>query len=181
MLDQLQIHEFDQVYQILEDSFPEDERGTYKQEKSFLEEEAYTIHVYKEEDQVLGFISSWEMHDFTYVDHFAIHEEARGMGLGSKIIKEVDRTNDKPICLEVEYPETEIAARRINFYKRNGLFLNDYNYVQPPLSPGKNPCDFLIMTSQRKLTGEEFASMSKSIYKNVFGKELEGGPDDLFS
>ena len=53
------------------------------------------------------------------------------------------------ICLEVELPETEMAARRIGFYERNGFYYNDYFYMQPPIAEGRNAIPLRLMTTGR--------------------------------
>ena len=77
-------------------------------------------------------------------------ESCRGLGLGSKMLKETAKLFEKPLCLEVEPPTTDIARRRIRFYERNGMCFNDYEYVQPPLSEGQNSLPLKIMTSGKK-------------------------------
>ena len=67
-----------------------------------------------------------------------------------------------------ELPENELARRRIGFYSRNGFKLNNYPYIQPPMSAGKNPVPLLIMTTGGVLAESEFINMRDILYKNVY-------------
>ncbi|MBO7288483.1 MAG: hypothetical protein J6V03_00640, partial [Clostridia bacterium] len=75
---------------------------------------------------------------------------------------------NKLICLEVEPPQSEITKRRVGFYKRNGFYLNEYPYIQPPISNGKNPVPLMIMTSGHKVNRKEFNLIKEYIYRNVY-------------
>ena len=53
----------------------------------------------------------------------------------------------KDVLIEVEHPETDEAKRRIKFYEQNGFKVRrEFNYVQPPYSPGQEPVAMLLMT-----------------------------------
>ena len=71
------------------------------------------------------------------------------------------------VCLEVEPPENEISKRRIDFYKRNGLYLNTFPYLQPPISNGKNPVPLMIMSS-KKIDKEKFSFIKDKLYREVY-------------
>ena len=92
----------------------------------------------------------------------------RNRGCGSLVLNEVKNKTEKLICLEVEPPETEISKRRVEFYKRNGFFLNNYPYMQPPISKGKSMIPLMIMTSNRSINVNEFTNIKKILYKNVY-------------
>ena len=67
-------------------------------------------------------------------------------------------------------PETVLAARRIAFYERNGFFLNDFPYLQPPLSNGRDPVPLRVMTSGRAVSREEFERIKALLYTRVYGQ-----------
>ena len=78
-------------------------------------------------------------------------------------------TMDLSEMMEVELPETEMAARRIGFYERNGFYYNDYFYMQPPIAEGRNAIPLRLMTTGGPLDEEEFSRMQGLLYKNVYG------------
>ena len=77
---------------------------------------------------------------------------------------------DTPVILEVEPPETEIARRRIGFYQRLGLYLNDFPYTQPSMQKDQPPIPLKIMSWPEKVEENTFRSWQKRIYQAVYGK-----------
>ena len=70
----------------------------------------------------------------------------------------------------MEPPEDELKSRRIEFYRRNGFYLNDYAYTQPPLSKGKKPLSLKIMTSHESVDEAHFNKIKALLYKYVYMK-----------
>ena len=95
--------------------------------------------------------------------------EARNGGLGGRFLDGL--TADRPCVLEVELPETDLARRRIGFYRRHGFAWNDYPYMQPALRPTESPIPLRLMTRNAPLPEEEFHRLKKEIYKTVYGVE----------
>lgn len=170
MLKKLDRKDFDKVYAIMQQSFPKDEYRPYERQKALLNEEPYQIYVLTgdETDEVKGFITVWEYEKLAFVEHLAVNPKYRNGGLGSVILKEAADYLGKMMCLEVELPDTEIAARRIGFYKRNGYYLNEYPYVQPALAEGQDSVPLLIMTTQKALSLDEFETIKELLYTKVY-------------
>lgn len=165
---------FDKVYSLLEKSFPDDEYRTYDEQKALLADPAYSVYVlYDESRNVKAFISVWDLDEFTFIEHFAVHPEHRNRGIGSAVLNEVLKMFSKTVCLEVEPPETQTAGRRIGFYERNGFCLNEYPYTQPPISRGKKAIPLLIMTSGRKVERAAFERIRERLYARVYKTNKE--------
>lgn len=166
----MHIHQFDEVFSIMEQSFPEDEYRTYGEQKELLFNPHYQIYVLKDlkNNQVKAFITIWKFDDFAFIEHFAVNQNYRNQGLGACMLKEINTLLSCQLCLEVELPETDYAKRRIEFYKRNGFYLNEYPYIQPAISKGKNPLKLFIMTSESHISMDEFERIKTIIYKNVY-------------
>jgi len=163
-----QLYDIDTVYKIMIESFPTDERRPYDEQKSLLSDSRYAIY-----GEDYGFIATWEFDDFIFIEHFAIEKSQRNSGLGSRILKEFLETSKKPVCLEVEPPDTEMAKRRIGFYERNGFFLNEFDYFQPPISKGKNIVPLMIMTSGEKVSKKAFKKIRDTLYKEIYKYEIK--------
>ncbi len=172
MLELINIMEFDKVYPIFEESFPTDERRPYEAERALLAREDFKMLSYKDNEVIKGFITVYELCDIVFAEHFAIDQRYRNQGLGSIILKDLQEMTNKMICLEVEPPITDIAKRRIEFYRRGGFYLNDYFYIQPPLFEGQGEVELKLMTTQRTITEEEFENIRDIIYKEVYKKAL---------
>lgn len=123
---------FDYIYKVYVDSFPEDERRTKEQfiEEMLNPQANVGVISYKGED--IGLFVFWDLEEFIYGGHLAIDAAQRGKQIGDKFLKELLRQLPKPMVIEVEKPETEIAKRRIAFYQRLGIHLcENENYFQP--------------------------------------------------
>lgn len=181
LLQEMQPFEFDQVFSIMERSFPADEYRNYEEQKQLLQEKAYDIYVVRQcqTDRkadgagICAFLSVWQFADFTYIEHFASEPSMRGQGLGSRILQEVLERFRHPVCLEVEPPQPDAAVipfanRRIAFYIRNGFCLNEYAYIQPPVSKGKRALPLKIMTSGECVSKERFEEIRTQLYRSVY-------------
>lgn len=172
MLEKLKRCDFDQMFGIIELSFPKDEYRTYEGHLALLDEPDYQVYVLRDEeaDELRALVTVWEFESFGYVEHLAVNPAYRNGGLGSLILEELTEKLGKMICLEVELPESDMARRRIGFYERNGFYLNEYPYIQPPLAKGQSEVPLLIMTTKRKITQEEFVHLRDQLYKKVYKK-----------
>lgn len=169
MLRPIKKGEFAGVYGIMEKSFPDDERRNKKEQRALLDEEGYTIYILPDEDDsIKGFIAVWQFEDFGYIEHFAVDEKYRCMGLGSVMLSEAVKKLGKMVCLEVEPPCGGMTARRVGFYERNGFVLNDYPYIQPAFSPEKKAIPLKIMTYGRAVDEAEFEKIKNTLYKRVY-------------
>jgi len=169
MIEKLKTQDFDKIYDLMEISFPSDEYRTYDEQKELLNDPAYSIYVlYNESQDVKAFIAVWDFNEFAFIEHFAVHPEYRNCGVGTGMLNEMTELLGKTVCLEVEPPETEMASRRIGFYKRNNFYLNEFPYMQPPISRGKKAIPLLIMTSDGKVDKDTFERIKGTLYTRVY-------------
>lgn len=170
MISRLALKDFDKVYRLIEISFPEDEYRTYEEQKALLDDPIYNIYVLPGEngDTIMAFIAVWEFDSFAFVEHFAVDPAYRSMGLGSKVLREIIDAVQKMVCLEVEPPHNELALRRIRFYERGNFFFNEYPYMQPAISKGRNPIPLFIMTFGRAVDENEFSIIKRELYTKVY-------------
>lgn len=167
MLFRVYENSFDDIFNIMEKSFPITEIRTYKDQKNLLNNKLYKLYGCKNEI-IYAFAAIWEFDTFIFVEHIATHFSQRGKGTGIKMIDEIKEIFKKPIVLEVEPPETEIAQRRIKFYERAGFILNNFEYMQPPLRKENPFIPLLIMTYPKKIDENEFNCYKNELYKNVY-------------
>lgn len=168
MLELLDLKDFDEVYSLMEQSFPEMEFRPREEQRELFSDPAYRIYVRREEKETAGFLAIWDFQDVLYIEHFAVAGRLRGGGIGASMLCELRALFDKPICLEVEPPENDMARRRICFYERNGFFLNPYPYIQPPISKGRASIPLLIMTSGGKISEDGFKQIKHLLYSRVY-------------
>ena len=169
--------DFDTVYSILEESFPPDERRTYEGQRALLCNPKYCIYTFCEGEEVLAFMAIWDLLDLAFVEHFAVRPALRGNNIGSQMLKEIKELLNRDICLEVELPNCEIAKRRISFYMRAGMFLNEYEYIQPAMAKGRAPVPLMIMTSDSFIDRVQFERIRNDLYTEVYDLSLDENKD----
>lgn len=121
-------------------------------------------------DRFAGMISSWQFDEFSYLEHFATMPGLRGSGIGSQVLAALVAGFTVPWVLEVERPtdDNPMAARRIAFYERNGFHVLDYDYIQPPYSPGLPEVPLLLMSTD---PGIDPAAVAAILHREVYGKK----------
>ena len=174
-LKNVSVSEFEQAFSIMKDSFPEDEYRSYDEQKDLLNNKNYKMYVLvNTEEEIIAFICLWIFESFAFIEHFAVKEKYRNHGIGTEILHKIDELLDCQICLEVELPETKMAIRRINFYKRNGYYINDnYDYVQPSYSEDKQPVPLMIVTSKGTISEMQFEKIKETLYKDVYNVKMK--------
>lgn len=168
----LKLEEFDRFYQILSNNFPTKEIKEYNYMKDTFHAGLYQVLTLKDNDQIVGIMSFYQHDDFRFIDYFAIDGSLKGKGMGSEMLQYFINLDDKMVILEVEHPEDEQSKRRIAFYQRNGLCLNDqFEYFVPPVRNLKHRLYFHLMSSKRKINNIEFEKYYPQILKMVYGIE----------
>ncbi|WP_019913494.1 GNAT family N-acetyltransferase [Paenibacillus sp. HW567] len=160
---------FDEIFAIMEASFPVSELRTYSGQKSLLDNPNY--HIYTERDaegRIVAFLAAWEFPELRFVEHIAVNPEIRGGGIGKKLMNSYLSRSDKPVVLEVEPPEGELELRRVGFYERLGFHLNPFPYVQPPLREGQADLPLMIMTYPQAVSRQEFGRFREILYTEVY-------------
>lgn len=161
--------EFDHIFKLMSEAFPSIERRSYEEQKNLLDEELYNIIADKDDDEnIKAFIANWEFSDFNFIEHFAVNSKMRGNGVGTSMLKDYLNESKKPIFLEVELPQNDISERRIEFYKRLGFHLNDFDYLQPPLQKQHGFLPLKIMSYPRRINKKQFIDFKDIVYCRVY-------------
>ena len=69
--------EFRQIY---ESSFPEDERRDWVQLLDLLDNKHFKLYEIYHQARFLGFITVWDLEEFSFIEHFAIQANEQGKG-----------------------------------------------------------------------------------------------------
>eukprot|EP01080_Neovahlkampfia_damariscottae_P008001 gene8001-12466_t len=174
---------FEDIWNIYTRSFPKEEQREKKQHIEFLGMKDYKLFGFSQNGKVIGFLSCWFLSDeYFFIAHFAIHPECRASGFGTAVLQKLfslkDTLDIQNVILEVDDPEfhknKEICEKRIKFYKRNGLVLNEsIKYSQPALNKrDKQDDDFnapklMLMSYQKEI---ENPNQLKQIIFNKYYK-----------
>lgn len=170
MLEKMRKGGFDEVFSVMEESFPIDEYRPYGEQERLLSDPKYSIYVLPAsgDARIKAFLAVWQLEGFLFLEHFAVRPEFRDGGIGSRALQELMGLVPCRICLEAEPPDTGLAGRRIGFYERNGFYLNSYPYIQPPISQGKKPLPLMIMSSGGHIAKDAFEGIRAQIYQHVY-------------
>lgn len=155
---------FDGVKQIYESSFPPEEKRELNQ--LLFDKKNYSL-LAAVEDQVVGFISVWDLGDFVFIEHCAVRKELRVQGVETQVLAEFLNSH-KFVILEVEIPKTEEQYIRTKFYEKIGFKLNLYSYLQPSYGPGKPVVHLHLMSYPEALSERDFEAIRKKIHKTVY-------------
>ena len=163
----VEIEDFDEAYSCIEESFPLCERRTYQEAKVILQSKEYTLFYIEENGKRIGLLGVWLLNDFCFIEHFAIYPCFRNNGFGAKALT-LAKSKWKTLVLEAEPDTTEIAKRRLEFYKRNGFLQNGFEYKQPAYRDGEDDVELVILSYPTMLN--ESKKVVKEIYKKVYGR-----------
>ncbi|KUP07525.1 acetyltransferase [Bacillus coahuilensis m2-6] len=106
-------------YDKLNQYFPIEEMKSKEHMEGLLEDKGDVYHKDEGPHHVLMYA---EYKDFIFIDYLFVSKDARGQGLGRKLIKKL-KDKKKSIILEVEpidYEDTD-TEKRLRFYKREGF------------------------------------------------------------
>ncbi len=169
MLEKISKCDFDEIYKIMKESFPREERRSKKGQAALFNKDFYSVYVLRDKgNKIMAFAAAYEFEAMMFIEHLAVCPEHRNRGLGALLINEIKSLASNPICLEVEEPDSEIAKRRIGFYERLGFILNNYPYVQPSLGKGRAEIPLKIMSYPEPLSNSEFKNIKEALYKTVY-------------
>jgi len=161
--------ELEAIYRSMQQNFCDDEIRTFPDFKREFSLEKYRLVHIVEGGQRLGYMGIWLLSDVTYIEHFVVYEKFRSTGIGSSALTECKRLYPS-IVLEAEPPEDADKVRRINFYKRNGFYVNDdIDYLQPPYKAGSNSVKLYLLTYPAAIDNAN--KLISEIYQNVYGRQ----------
>lgn len=131
---------------LYQEAFPEEERRDIAQLKELLQAEpAMYFNAVHCDGELAGLFVYWDFGSFYYLEHLAVFAEMRNKKIGQKILNWTREHLQGVRILEVEPAETEMATRRINYYRRNGYLILDKTYHQPSYRSGGEEFPLWIM------------------------------------
>lgn len=165
--------EFNKVYRIMEENFPESElRSRVKMYELLTQQDNYHIYCVgsagRHERHVIGVVIIWELDDIVFFENFAVEKHMRGKGLAGLLFDLVVKNTNKPIVIEVAPPIEFYDRRKIRFYQNHKMIFNNHDYLMPPL---KNGDDFIpqnLMSYPRPLSIKDFSRIKDTIHKDVY-------------
>ena len=155
---------------LMTEAFPPEEYRALAQLREYTDSKKHFYNnIVFDEDTPVGFITYWDFGKFCYAEHFAIDPARRNGGYGKQVLDLLCRQLQRPIVLEVEMPEEEMARRRIGFYQRQGFTLWQQPYRQPPYKHGDPYLPMRLMVYGDLDSEKAFDAIKQRIYREVYG------------
>lgn len=160
---------FERFWQIMEESFPPEERRTREGYYQQIKDKHFAIELIKTKDlEIKGFASWWQLPGHRFVEHFALAPEHRNGGHGSRFFKAFLAKSALPVVLEVVPPQGKTAQRRIAFYQRLGFQLLVHPYQQPSYHKGGSPLPMQLMIRGSMPQTAQVTELIRDIYRIVY-------------
>lgn len=156
---------------LFESAFPDEERPPFGELKHRNKQKFHFMVATNEsddgDDEFVGILTYWNFDEFVYVEHFAIDEDLRNLGLGKAVFLNFLSQQTQQVVLEVELPHNEESEHRIEFYSSMGLFSNPQEYIQPSYRGDQVTVPMMIMTKY-EIDDEEFDEIREILYREVY-------------
>lgn len=159
---------FPQMDAIMKEAFPMEERRTSKEQEALFENPHYHVYGLEEDGLLLAFLAAWEFDNFIFGEHLATHASKRGSGIGKVLLEEFRASITKPIILEVEKPDYEMAKRRIGFYERLGFHLYDQVPYEQPSFHHEAPLPLHLMSDLDNINEQQLKQYINHLYVGVY-------------
>lgn len=162
------------VEALMQTAFPLQERRNADLQREYTDRKTcFHCHAILEEDVPIGLLTLWELEDFHYIEHFAIHEQCRNKGYGQQVLSLLKENIKGMIVLEAEEPADDITRRRIGFYQRQGFVLQNVPYQQPPYRKGDEWYPMKLMTLNAEDFNSQFIKVRNTIYQEVYAQRMD--------
>lgn len=160
---------FQKLTTLYVEAFPPEERRQLGQLSELLKNETdMYFNAVECEGELAGLFVYWNFGSFYYLEHLAVFAEMRNKKIGQQILDWVKENLQGVRLLEVEPAETEIAVRRINYYRRNGYCILDESYMQPPYDSEGEEFPLWIMGNEtgqdRKVLQKQIQTIKEKVY-----------------
>lgn len=177
LLNSIENKYFQECWKIYQKSFPKEEKRFIHEQEKILKDSSYNACAYLNNDKVIGFIFYWQLEEYIFIEHFAIHSEYRGNSFGSKILKEF-LINKNNVILEIEKIVDDVTLKRYQFYKRFDFYMNKYLHYQIPFREKDIELELLLLSYKKELTNFEYEKVYKNM-KIVLSKNIYNSGDFL--
>lgn len=144
-------------------SFPKSERKPFGMILEGAEEGKMELFAMMHETQLAGLAFFIPGEQAVVLDYLAVDPDLRSKGIGAWLLQQAEGLYDKPVVVEIEDTKHggEEQRRRKDFYLRNGM-IDDECQIR------LFGVDMELLSSQRKISYEEY----ESVLKDYFGREL---------
>lgn len=160
---------FRNIYDI---SFPIYEQRTVEQQLDAFSDSRYHLDCYIDpvNDLLLGFIAYWRFDSYTYVEHFAIHPNERGKGLGGLILRNLIEQESGRVLLEIDPVTDNVSAARLHFYQLHGFVENQFPHTHPAYRKGYPDHSLVVLSSGETIPDIEYKRFASDLNRVIMKK-----------
>lgn len=161
--------QFTQMRRLYNRAFPKAERKPFSM---LMKIQGEGMHCIEENGKFCGLVIMMLYDDIALLDYFAVSEDARNHGIGSRVLHEViEKYKDRRFMLEIEStkidsPDREMRESRKGFYLRAGLAPEDYEVMLFGVR-------MEIMTYNCHISYEDYHSMYEHILPEALSKKVK--------
>lgn len=161
---------FNQLITLYKEAFPVSERREIEQLKRLVEEkDKMFFNAIECDGELCGLFIYWKFEEFYYLEHLAVYAEVRNRKIGQQVLDYITANLQGLRLLEVEPAESEMTTRRVNYYRRNGYEVLDYDYMQPSYHTRGESLPLWIMGNHPTTRLHEF---EEQIRQEIYWKNL---------
>jgi len=165
------VPEIDNVNYLYDLAFPLHERRGYQGRQSIQRCSDYYLYYFTDNNVFIGFIGSWKITDFFYIEHFAISPQLRAQGYGQKVLTLFSKQVAK-IILEIDPVIDEQSLNRLNFYKRCGFERNEYKHTHPSYHSHYAPHELEVLSFPAKIDKQTYQIFNEKLSHVVMQQAL---------
>lgn len=165
------INENNVVNQLYDKAFPPYEQRSYQGRESILSHEDYYLYYFTDNNAFVGFIGSWKINDYFYIEHLAISDLLRGQGYGQKILKQFCHDVGQ-VILEIDPVIDEVSRKRLSFYQHCGFQQNEYAHAHPSYYPENKPHELKVLSYPRAIDKQTYQRFNQMLQTVVMDKTL---------
>lgn len=149
------------------ESFPVEERRDISELLKILNDPQMFFTAILIDKQCVGLLIYWRFEGFSYVEHFAIFQDQRGKGIGTKVLVWLQQQGE-PVLLEVEIPYDPVSQRRVSFYNRCGFNSLPINYFQPPYRESESLLPMMLFSDRSDWQEEKLDRAIELFHDRVY-------------
>lgn len=167
------IPEYQEIKDLMKRSFPKNELYSMWFLMLISKIKKVDFLAYYDKDQFIGYVYIIKSKKVAYIMYLAINDRLYSHGYGSKILKDIIKTNkDKTVVLDIEPIDEESnnkeqREKRYRFYLKNGF--KETGYFVEDINDGS---DYLILSTTGKFPKDEcsrlLSGLSYGTYKRRY-------------
>lgn len=161
--------DFVRLKELYTEAFPPEERRELQQLEELLQDEpSMYFNAVECDGELAGLFVYWDFGSFYYLEHLAVYAQMRNKKIGQQVLDWVKAHLQGVRLLEAEPAETEMATRRVNYYRRNGYSVVDKDYLQPPYRKGEAGFPLWVMGNEPSQPESVLKDQLQTIKERVY-------------